>query len=378
MRWKAVAEQAARRVPAALLVITLVALASGGISWWLDEPALAQNLWSAGTLVALAPAAWWVITAIRHHRFGADIIAVLSLVGTLAIGEHLAGALIAVMLATGRALDAAAERRARRDLTALTDRVPPHARRIDPDGVTTVPLQDVLAGDRLIVGPGEVVPIDGLICSDAATLDESVLTGESVYAERQSGDAVRSGAVNAGAAIEVRATATAEHSTYAGIVRLAQEAAAQSAPVVRLADRIAAWFLPLTLAVAGAAWLLSGSAERAVAVLVVATPCPLLLAAPVAIVSGLSRAARIGVIVRSGGALETLGRTTTLVLDKTGTLTTGRPIGSEVLTAPGWTETDMLRLAATADRFSPHVLAPAIVEEANIRGIVLGMPHDLV
>lgn len=378
MRWKALADQAARGVPAALLAITLAALASGGLAWWLGEHVLAQRLWSAGTLVALVPATWWVIAAVRRHRFGADVIAVLSLVGTLAIGEHLAGALIAVMLATGRALDAAAERRARRDLTALTDRVPPHARRIDTDGVTTVPLRDVVAGDRLIVGPGEVVPVDGLISSDAATLDESVLTGESVYAERQSGDVVRSGAVNAGAAIEIEATATAERSTYAGIVRLAQEAAAQSAPVVRLADRFAAWFLPLTLAVAGAAWLLSGSAERPVAVLVVATPCPLLLAAPVAIVSGLSRAARIGVIVRSGGALENLGRTTTLVLDKTGTLTTGRPIGSDVLTAPGWTETDVLRLAATADRFSPHVLAQAIVEAAHSRGIVLGMPHDVV
>jgi heavy metal translocating P-type ATPase len=216
------------------------------------------------------------------------------------------------------------------------------------------------------------------VISDWATLDESVLTGESVHVERRAGEAVRSGALNAGAAIEISATATAQESTYAGIVRLAQEAAAESAPVVRIADRIAAWFLPLTLAVAGGAWLFSGSAVRAVAVLVVATPCPLLLAAPVAIVSGLSRASRLGVVIRGGGALESLGQATTLVLDKTGTVTTGRPRGTDVVVAPGWTASNVLWFAASADQFSPHVLARAIVQEAHDRGLSLSLPADVV
>ena len=187
---------------------------------------------------------------------------------------------------------------------------------------------------------------------------------------------MRSGSVNAGGGVEIRATATAADSTYAGIVRLAKQAAAESAPVVRLADRVAAWFVPLALAIAGLAWLFSGSATRAVAVLVVATPCPLLLAAPVAIVSGLSKASRIGVLVRGGGPLETLGRATTLVLDKTGTLTSGRPRGTDVVTAPGWTVDQVLGLAASADQLSPHVLASAIVEEARLRGLTLSMPSD--
>ena len=157
-----------------------------------------------------------------------------------------------------------------------------------------------------------------------------------------------------------------------------QQAGAESAPIVRLADRYAAWFVPLTLAIAGGAWLASGSAVRAVAVLVVATPCPLLLAAPVAIVSGLSRASRQGVVIRSGGALENLGHATTLVMDKTGTLTMGRPVVVEVLTAPGRDATEILRLAASVDQMSPHVLAEAIVTEALTRGLTLSLPADVV
>lgn len=373
-----VGPRADRLRPVLLLAGTVSALAGGGLAWFLGAHHYAEMLWSVGTLMAVGPAVWWVAAAMKERRFGADLIAVLALVGALAVGEHLAGALIAVMLATGRALDSAAERRATRDLRALSDRMPREARRRDADGVVTVAVEAIVPGDRLIIGPGEVVPVDGQIAAEAATLDESALTGESVYAQRQPGDEVRSGVVNAGAAVEIEATATAQHSTYAGIVRLAQDAAGQSAPVVRLADRFATWFLPLTLAVSGTAWLISGSADRAVAVLVVATPCPLLLAAPVAIVSGLSQAARLGVIVRSGGALENLGKTTTLVLDKTGTITTGRPVGTDVVTAPGWTQAEILRLAASADQFSPHVLAHAIVDAARHRRVPISVPSDVV
>lgn len=188
---------------------------------------------------------------------------------------------------------------------------------------------------------------------------------------------MRSGAVNAGGAFELRATATAQDSTYAGIVRLARQASAESAPVVRLADRYAAWFLPLTVAVAGLTWLISGSTVRAVAVLVVATPCPLLLAAPVAVVSGLSRASRLGVVVRDGGSLETLGRARTLLLDKTGTLTGGHPRVLDVIAARGWQPSQVLRLAASLDQYSPHVLARALVDAARDRGLRLSVPTDV-
>ena len=363
-------------MPWTLLGITVAALAAGGAAWLAGAPGVADSCWIAGTVAAIVPAIWWVIAGLRNGKFGVDVLAVLSLAGALAVREYLAGALIAVMLATGQALDAAAERRATKDLRALLDRVPRTARRRTPDGVEVVDLDAVTVDDVVVVGPGEVLPVDGVVVSEIAVIDDSALTGEPLQVTYDRGEAVRSGSLNAGAGVEIRATATAADSTYAGIVRLAKQAAAESAPVVRLADRVAAWFVPLALAIAGLAWIVSGSATRAVAVLVVATPCPLLLAAPVAIVSGLSKTSRIGVLVRGGGPLETLGRATTLVLDKTGTLTSGRPRGTDIVTAPGWTVDQVLGLAASADQLSPHVLASAIVEEARVRGLTLSMPSD--
>ncbi|MFC9290273.1 heavy metal translocating P-type ATPase [Streptomyces sp. NPDC057052] len=360
-----------------LLAVTAAALAAGGVARLVGADGLADLCWALGTLSAVVPAVGWVVAALRHGRAGVDLIAVLALGGTLAVGEYLAGALIALMLATGRTLEAAARRRASHDLRALLEHAPRSARRRTDTGVGTVPLAEVGVGDLLVVGPGEVVPVDGRVESAAAVLDESVLTGEPLQVERPRGETVRSGVVNAGGAFELRATATEQDSTYAGIVRLARQAGAESAPVVRLADRYAAWFLPLSLVVAGLAWLISGSAVRAVAVLVVATPCPLLLAAPVAIVSGLSRASRLGVVVRDGGALENLGRARTLLLDKTGTLTGGRPRVLDVTAAPGRRPAEVLRLAASLDQYSPHVLAHAIVDTARERKLELSVPADV-
>ena len=361
-----------------LLAVTAAALLLGGIAWLAAWRDVADSCWIAGTLSAVVPALVWVVHSLYRGRAGVDLLAVLSLVGTLWVGEYLAGALIAVMLSTGRFLDAAAQRRASKDLRALLTRAPRFARRKTGAAVTVVPLADVAIGDVLVVGPGEVVPVDGRIEGAAAVLDESVLTGEPLNVERAVGEPVRSGVVNAATAFDIRATATADDSTYAGIVRLAQQAGSESAPIVRLADRYAAAFLPVALVVAGIAGLASGSWTRAVAVLVVATPCPLLLAAPVAIVSGLSRASRHGVVVRSGGALENLGHAETLVMDKTGTLTAGRPVVVDVLPAPGHDRRDVLRLAASVDQMSPHVLAEAIVTEALAQNIPLSLPVNMI
>ncbi|MER5975011.1 heavy metal translocating P-type ATPase [Streptomyces sp. NPDC001857] len=368
---------ASARLEPAFLAVTAAALTAGGAAWLAGDGGLADLLWGLGTLAAVLPAVGWVLAALRHGRAGVDLIAVLALIGTLAVHEYLAGALIALMLATGRTLEAAAQRRASHDLRALLEHAPRSARLRTAAGVATVPLADVAVGDLLVVGPGEVVPVDGRVEGAVASLDESVLTGESLHVERAAGDTVRSGAVNAGGAFELRATAGEQDSTYAGIVRLARQAGAESAPVVRLADHYAAWFLPLALAVAGLAWLLSGSAVRAVAVLVVATPCPLLLAAPVAIVSGISRASRLGVVMRDGGALENLGRARTLLLDKTGTLTRGRPRVLDVVAAPGWQPAEVLRMAASLDQYSPHVLAEAIVGAAQERNLMLSVPSGV-
>ncbi len=361
-----------------LLLTTVVALGAGGAAWLLGAPDVAAGFWIAGTAASVVPSAGWVLVALLHRRAGVDLIALLALLGTLVVGEYLAGSLIAVMLATGRTLDAAAERRASSDLRALLERAPQTARRRDGTQVQKIPLEEVRVGDLLMVGPGEVIPVDGRVEGTLAVLDESALTGESELVEHSADDAVRSGVVNAGGGFDLRAAATAADSTYAGIIALVRDAGAANAPVIRLADRYAAWFLPLSLALAGLAWLISGSPVRAVAVLVVATPCPLLLAAPVAIVSGLSRASRIGVVIRSGAALETLGRARTLVMDKTGTLTAGRPTVVETAVAPGWRADEVLRLAASADQLSPHVLAAAIVAEARSQQLLLSVPADVV
>src|SRR5499427_5679002 len=279
------------------------------------------------------------------------------------------------MLASGRALEAWAAGRARRDLHALLERAPRTARRYRGRTLETVPLDAVAPGD-LLVAPGELVPVDGTVAGAVAVLDESALTGEARPVERPAREPVRSGAVNAGGPFDLPATAAAADSTYAGIVRLVSQAEASQAPFVRLADRYAVWFLLVSLAAAGAAWAAAG-AERAVAVLVVATPCPLILAAPVALVSGLSVAARRGVVVKGGGVLERLARCTTLLLDKTGTLTSGRPSVSADITAGGHEPAGLLRLAASLDQVSAHVLAAAVVEAAAARGSRLVLPHHV-
>jgi heavy metal translocating P-type ATPase len=238
-----------------------------------------------------------------------------------------------------------------------------------------VDVAEVRPGDRLLVKPGEILPVDGTVADAAATLDEAALTGEALPVTRRAGEAVRSGALNAGPAFRLLATAEAARSTYAGVVRLVEAAQAGKAPFVRLADRYALVFLPASLALAGLAWLLSGDPVRALAVLVVATPCPLILAAPVAIVGGISAAARRGILVKGGGPLEALARVRTLVADKTGTITTGVPRVVAVEGRDGLPADDLLRLAASLDQLSQHPMAAAIVAAARARGLALAMPE---
>jgi heavy metal translocating P-type ATPase len=294
----------------------------------------------------------------------------------VAVGELLAAAVISAMLASGRALEAWAAYRARHDLSALPARAPRTARRYRDGALETVPLDQLAAGELLLVAAGDVVPVDGVLASGAAVLDESALTGEALPVEHRRGDPLRSGTVNAAGPFDLRASASAADSAYAGIVRLVSEAESTQAPFVRLADRYALWFLPLSLAVAAVAWGLGGAA-RAVAVLVVATPCPLILAAPVALVSGLSAAARRGIVVKNGGVLERLAQCTTVLLDKTGTLTSGRPAVTAVVPAGSLPPDDILALAASLDQASGHVLAAAVVRAAAEHGCPLAQPADV-
>jgi len=360
-----------------LFVSSTVLLLGGGAAWLLAAQTPADILWVAGTLLGLAFSLAWTVGAIRRRQPSVDVIAVLALAGALAVDEPFAGAMITVMLASGQLLEARAGARARRELSLLVERSPRTARLRLDGGIAEVPVEQVVLGDRLLVGTGQIIPVDGrLLC--AGSLDESALSGEPLPVERLAGEAVRSGVLNAGPPIDLVATAGAAQSTYAGVVRLVEQAQASSAPFVRAADRFAILFVPLTLLLAGASWALSGDPVRAVAVLVVATPCPLLLAAPIAIMSGLSRAAHIGVVIKGGGALERLANGQVMLFDKTGTLTQGHPVLADVLTPADQMDPDeVLRLAASLDQVSAHVLASAIVTGGIRRGLVLQMPQDV-
>ena len=350
---------------------------AGGVLALAGADDAADVVWIATTLAGVGPAAWWVWERARHCHLGVDVIALLALLGTLVVGEYLAGAVITVMLATGRALESVADARARRDLEALVARQPTEVHRYDGAELRTEPVAVVAQGDVLLVKPGEVVPVDGVVVRGVAVLDESTVTGEALPVERRAADLIRSGTVNAGGPFDLRATATAADSTYAGIVRLVEQAESSSAPFVRLADRYAAVFLGLSLTLAALAWAVSQDASRAVAVLVVATPCPLILAAPIAVVSGLSRAARRGVIVKGGAALEQLARGRVLLFDKTGTLTAGTPVVTDTIARDRTETAELLRLAASLDQISSHVLAGAVVKAATGRRLELSLPDSV-
>ena len=359
-----------------LLVASAVGIVSGGVAYAAGAHDAADALWAATTVVGLVPLLISVARDLAKRESGVDVIALLAMGGALALGEYLAGAVIALMLSSGQSLEAYADARARRELSTLVARAPRVVNRYAGDELETVGIDRVEVGDRLLVKPGEVLPVDG-VALGPAVLDESALTGESRPVERAEGEQVRSGAVNAGAAFDLRAIATAEESTYAGIVRLVEEAQRQKAPFVRIADRYALIFVPVTLVIAGVAWAISGEAVRALAVLVVATPCPLILAAPIAIVAGISRAARRGIIVKGGGALEALGRGQVLLFDKTGTLTAGAPEVSDIDTFGDVDGDELLRLAASLDQVSAHVLASAIVRAARERRLALVFPSEV-
>jgi heavy metal translocating P-type ATPase len=367
-----------RRTDRLQLPAVATALVAGGVAWLVGADAVADALFALATAVAFVRS---LVTSVRQllaRKGGVDVIAVLAMAGALLLGEFLAGAIIALMLTGGEALEEYAAGRARRDLTALLGRAPRTAHRLTDDGgLLDVPIDDLAVGDRLVVKGGEVVPTDGLLLSSRAVLDESALTGESVPVVRSAGEPVPSGIVNAGGALELRACAPAAASTYAGIVRLVEQAATERPPFVRMADRYATVFVGITLVLASAAWIAAGDPIRALAVLVVATPCPLILAAPAAIVGGLSHAAKRGIIIKGGGALESLAGGEVVLLDKTGTITTGRPSVAQVHPVADLDAVEVLRLAGSLDQVSVHPFAPAIVTAAAQAGCDLVVPTEV-
>lgn len=361
----------------ALFGAAVAGLIVGATAQYFGAQDASTGSYIASACIVLVPTAVATARRLLRREIGVDVIALLAMAGALALGEYLAGAIIAVMLTGGGALERFAVARARRELTALVRRAPRVAHRSVGGEIVDIAVDEVALGDLLVVKPGEVVPVDGVLLSESAVLDESALTGESRPTKVESGATVRSGGTNAGGPFTLRVTTLAAESTYAGIVRLVRAAETSKAPFARLADRYALGFLALTLALAAFAWVGEGSLVRALAVLVVATPCPLILAAPAAIIAGVSRAAKQGIIVKGGGPLETLGRASVLLLDKTGTLTSARPQVVAVEALGSFSSDDVVRYAACVEQVSAHPYASAILAEAHSRAVELRFPSDV-
>lgn len=360
-----------------LVSTALAGLLVGLAAWGLGAPVAAHWIFAAGTLPVVVALAVSIVRALMAGRMGVDAVAFVSMSAALVFGEPLAGVVVAIMYTGGNVLEDFAVARAERDLRALVDRAPRLAHRRTGDTVEDVAIEAVAIGDAVLVRAGEVVPVDGTVTGAGAMIDESALTGEALPVTRHAGEEVRSGTVNIGETFEMRARATAGESTYAGIVRLVTAAQTAKAPFIRIADRFALLLLPATLVLAAVAWMWSGDPIRALAVLVASTPCPLILAAPVAFIAGVSQAARHGILVKGGGALEALAQTHTVLFDKTGTLTVGGARLVAIETAPGESADEVLRLAASLEQASHHVIAGAIVGAAAARGLALGMPTDV-
>jgi heavy metal translocating P-type ATPase len=331
-------------------------------------PLFAQALWTIALIGAGFPVVWRTLRAARHGNFATDLVASLSIVTAAIIGQPLAGLVIVLMQTGGEALERFAERRASAAVRELEKAAPRIAHLVTGTrGLVDVPVGQLNVGDVFLVRPGELVPCDGTVISGISEIDASQLTGEAIPVPAHEGTLLMSGSLNAHGVLSVRASARAAESQYARIVELVREAQATKSPLQRLADRYAIWFTPATLAVCIVTFTLTGSWTTVLAVLVVATPCPLILATPVAIIGGINRAARRKIIVRHGAAIEMLSNATLAVFDKTGTLTVGKPSVKRVLAMSGFTEQQVLTSAGAVEQGSSHLLARVVVEEAEKR-----------
>jgi heavy metal translocating P-type ATPase len=352
-------------------------LAAGVVASLAGHGDWARLIWTAVTLPVLTALLIEIVTSLRRGDVGLDIVAALSMTAALTFGESLAASIVALMYGGGQYLESFAEKAARREMTALLSRVPRTAIRHRDGQLEEVALELLQPGDRLLIRRGDVVPVDGTVAGGIGILDQSALTGESLPVKIPLGEAAMSGSTNVGEAFDLVATRRAAESTYAGIVRLVEAAQRARGPMSRMADRYALLFLAVTVVLAVVAWALTGDPIRAVAVLVVATPCPLILAVPVAIVSGLSRAAKLGILIKGGKAIETLARVRSLVIDKTGTLTVGQATIVSAETADGVSGDELLRIVASLDQASKHVIAQTIVAEARRKDLILAVPSDV-
>jgi heavy metal translocating P-type ATPase len=360
-----------------LLAIALTTLCGGGIAFAINQPHWASQLWALGTGITALYLCLVIMASFKQGTIGLDLIAAMAMIGSVLLDEMFAGNVIAVMFAGGHVLEAVAQARARREMTTLMTRTPQRTTRICDHQLSDINIHDVQIGDHLLIRSGDVIPVDGTLLSDSAHIDESIMTGEAITIMHRQGDVIISGTLNQGGAFDMRARTDAAGSSYAAIVRMVEDAERRKAPMARLADRFALGFFIITLVLACTAWFISGDPLRALAVFVVATPCPLILAVPVAIVSGMSRCASLGLLVKNGGALEALAETQIVLFDKTGTLTHGRPLVSSIHIADGFSSDDVVMAAGSLAQGSSHVISVALAEEAKQRLGILHHPEHV-
>jgi heavy metal translocating P-type ATPase len=330
-----------------------------------ELPLIAMLIIGGGLLVAD------LLSKLLQGTFGSDLLAGVAIVTSLLLGEYVAGVLVVLMLSGGEALESRAVSRAGDVLNALARRMPTVAHRRLEGRLADVPLAELAVGDTIVVLPHEICPVDGTVVAGRGTMDESYLTGEPYQMRKAPGSLVLSGAINGEAALEVRADRVGEDSRYAKIMQVLRESEQQRPRLRRLADTLGGLYTPLALALALAAWWASGEAVRFLAVLVVATPCPLLIGIPVAIIGAVSLAAKRGIVIRDPAILERLDSCRTAIFDKTGTLTYGRPQLTDIVPLADQSAADVLALAASLEAYSKHPLAGAVLEAASDRGLTL-------
>lgn len=367
-----------RRYPLPFLAIAGL-IVGASLTYLFHQSGLGRWVWLGTLVVGGLPLVYQTVRRIFRGEFASDIIAMLAIVGALALDQAFAGVIIVLMQSSGEAMDSYAFHRASASLRQLLKRAPRRARRRSGDVVDDIPVDQVAVGDRLVVLTGDMLPVDGEVSSSEALIDESAVTGEPLPHRRPAGDHVLSGSINVGPPFDLRADRRSGESTYSRIVELVRTAQARKPPLQRLADRFAVWFTPLALAVAAAGWALTQTPVTALAVLVVATPCPLIIATPIAVIGAVNRAAEMGLVVKSGGAIEEIGRARVVAFDKTGTLTAGRPEVQEVAVLDSaWSRAEVLRVAAALEQLSSHPLAAATVREARKAAVTLPTPRDVV
>lgn len=358
-------------------LLTLLGLIVAGVLHFGGRENLADRILMVTLIVGTLPLIYRMLKDIFSGHFGVDLIAIIAIITSFILGEYLAGTVIVLMLSGGEALEAYALRRASRELTRLLSNAPSIAHIKDGQNITDVAAAKVKVGDLIIIKPGEVVPVDGLVTNGRSEVDESALTGESLPVEKTVSNQVLSGSINKDSVLEVKALRAASESKYEQIISLIKAAQESRARVVRLADRYSVWFTGITFIFAALAWFISHDPIRLLAVLVVATPCPLILATPIAIISGISKAASRGIIVKNGEALEKLAEVKAFIFDKTGTLTLGTPEVTQVKGLNNISTDEVLRLAASLDQFSAHILARSLVDHGKKnKKVHLSLPEN--